>query len=124
MIRVRRANNGMKLFVPSRIAMAEGTQPMPEKKPSMLEFERRLNAIIHIPTGATWTTRPGSTEIRSFKPSKLGVVLADGSVYSEGAVQDLARLLIPQLVRPDVEETPRPKRGRPLNMRTRAGRTV
>src|SRR5579872_5352145 len=67
MIRVRRANNGMKLFVPSRIAIAEGTQPMPEKKPSMLEFERRLNAIIHLPTGATWTTRPGSTEIRSFK---------------------------------------------------------
>ncbi len=58
--------------------------PMPEKKPSVQEFEHRVNALIHLPTGATWTLRPGSTDVRSFKPSNLGVALPDGNFYAEG----------------------------------------
>jgi hypothetical protein len=85
---------------------------MPEKKPSIQEFEHRPNALVHVPTGATWTMRPGSTEIRSFKPSKLGVALADGTFYAEGEVQALARVLVQRLHRPDVEEPPRQKRPR------------
>lgn len=67
---------------------------MPEKKPSLQEFEYRPGAVTHLPTGATWTTRPGTTEVRSFKPSNLGMVLADGSFYSEGEVRRLAMILI------------------------------
>jgi hypothetical protein len=79
---------------------------MPEKKPSLQEYDYRAGAVIHLPTGATWTMRPGSTEIRSFKPASLGMVLGDGHFYSEDEVRRLAMILIqkpPQSPR-EVEE--------------------
>jgi hypothetical protein len=85
---------------------ARRKSPMPEKKPSLHEFEYRVGAVIHLPTGATWTLRPGGTEVRSFKPSNLGMVLGDGSFYSEGEVRTLAMIVIqkpPQSPR-EVEE--------------------
>jgi hypothetical protein len=84
---------------------------MPEKRPSLQEFEFQPNALVHRPTGAMWTMRPGSTEIRSFKPSKLGMVLEDGSFYAENEVQRLAMILITKHPTPPQElET---KRARP-----------
>jgi hypothetical protein len=74
--------------------MPGGEATMPEKQPTIQEFEHRPSALIHIPTGATWTMLPGSTEIRSFKPSRLDMILADGDFYSEHAVRRLAVLLI------------------------------
>jgi hypothetical protein len=67
---------------------------MPEKLPTIQEFEYHPNALIHVPTGATWTVLSGSTELRSFKPSNLGVVLGDGDFYSENEVRKLAMILI------------------------------
>jgi hypothetical protein len=35
---------------------------MPEKQPTLQEFEFRPTALIHVPTGATWTILAGTTE--------------------------------------------------------------
>jgi len=79
---------------------------MSEKQPTIQEFEYRPSALIHLPTGATWTMLPGSTEVRSFKPSKLGIVLGDGGFYSEAEVRRLAMILVLNPPRPpkEVEE--------------------
>jgi hypothetical protein len=67
---------------------------MPEKRPTIQEFEHHPSALIHEPTGATWTMVPGSTKLRSFRPSKLGMVLQNGDLYLEGEVRRLAMTLL------------------------------
>jgi hypothetical protein len=83
---------------------------MPEKLPTIQEFEYRPSALIHVPTGATWTMVAGSTKLRSFKPSKLGVVLGDGDFYSEEEVRRLAMSLIQSPPRPPKEIEERQER--------------
>jgi hypothetical protein len=73
--------------------MAEGS-PCPRKKPTLQKFERQPTAVIHRPTGAAWTLRPNTIEVRSFKPGKLGLTLANGDVYAEDEVKRLAMILI------------------------------
>jgi hypothetical protein len=90
---------------------------MPEKQPSIQEFEHRPSALIHVPTGATWTMVAGSTEVRSFKPSKLGIVLGDGDFYLEAEVRRLAMILIMNPPRPPKEAEE--KRERRWRHRTR-----
>jgi hypothetical protein len=67
---------------------------MPDKTPTSLEFEFKLNSLIHLPTGATWTTEPGGTECRSYRPSRLGTVLENGDQYGEAEVKTLALLML------------------------------
>jgi hypothetical protein len=91
---------------------------MPEKRPTLQEFEFQPNVLVHRPTGAMWTMRPGTTEIRSFKPSKLGMEFEDGSFYEEAEVQRLAMILIrkPPASLKEVEA----KRARPWRKGSRA----
>jgi hypothetical protein len=106
---------------------AEEMAPMPEKKPSVQEFEHRVNALIHLPTGATWTLRPGSTDVRSFKPSNLGVALPDGNFYAEGEVRTLAMILIqrpPQSPKEVEERDERRVGARDVFFKRRLGGTV
>jgi len=83
---------------------------MPEKRPTIQEFEHRPSALTHVPTGATWTMVAGSNKVRSFTPSKLGIVLGDGDFYSEDEVRRLAMILILNLPLPPKEAEKRHER--------------
>ena len=55
---------------------------------------------------------PGTNEIRSFKPSKLGLVLQNGDLYLEDEVRRLAMMLLKKQPPPKeaVERDERPSR--------------
>lgn len=86
---------------------------MEAKKPTMQEFEYQPNGLIHVPTGATWTTFPSRTELRSYRPSKLGMVLSNGDFYYESEVRGLAQRLM---------QTPPPQPRENEEMMERRGR--
>jgi hypothetical protein len=67
---------------------------METKKPLPEEFEYRHSVITHKPTGATWTTIPGVAEFRSYRPSKLGVVLENGFLHDPAEVRTVAKELL------------------------------
>jgi hypothetical protein len=67
---------------------------MVTKTPTRNEFEYGPNTLVHAPTGATWTTFPGRTELRSYRPSKLGTMLENGDLYSENEVRGVAMQLM------------------------------
>jgi len=67
---------------------------MGRKLPSETEFEVEENAVVHRPTGATWTAYPGRPEPANYRRAMLGSVLPNGDDYREHEVQEIAFRLL------------------------------
>jgi hypothetical protein len=76
---------------------------MTRKLPTLEEFEVRKNAVVHLPTDATWTAYPGHTQCSNFRPGMLGSILPNGAEYEVSAVEKMALGLLGD--RPSLKRT-------------------